>query len=485
MENKSLKIFQTIIFFAILFNSLVSAQPDRSKVPDLPPPPKLTLPEIQEFELSNGLQIFLMEKHEVPLVQMNVIINAGVVNDPESKTGLASITMDMLDEGAGSMNSLELADAIDYLGAEINTSAGLHTSTVSLHTPLSKFDEALNLMSEIILSPTFPQNELDRIKKERLTTILQQHDQPNSIASALFNKTLFGEDNPYGKSNIGTEETIQSFTPEDLQKFYDENFNVDNSFAVVVGDVQKEGLKTKLEEALGNWRKGNSGEPELQETKQVAKRKVYLVDKPGSAQSVVLIGRLGVERLTADYFPLQVMNTILGGSFTSRLNQNLREEHGYTYGARSYFGFRPVPGPFLAYASVQTEITDSALIQFFNELEGILEPVPAEELTRAKNYIALKFPGNFQTVEEVASQLEEVVVYDLPENYFTNYVNKILGVTEADVKRVAEKYIDPEKSIVVIVGDRTKIEDGIRRLNLGEIINYSVEDVLGALPEAN
>ena len=486
METKNLKtFFMMIFFFAVLGASFVSAQPDRSKVPDLPPPPKLNLPEIQEFELTNGLKVFLMEKDEVPLVQMNLIVKTGIVDDPEDKTGLASITLDMLDEGAASKDALELADEIDFLGAEINTRAGLHTSKISLFTPRSKFEKALDLFSDILLEPSFPQKELDRIKKERITSIMQMHDEPNAIASALFNKTLFGEENPYGKQSIGNQNTIQSFSAEDLQNFYNKNFNSGNAFVIVVGDVNKESLQQKLEAELGSWKKGKAEETELDKAPQVAERKIYLVDKPGSAQSVIRIGRLGVERKTEDYYPLLVLNTILGGSFTSRLNQNLREEHGYTYGAGSYFDFRPAPGPFFAYSSVQTEVTDSALIEFFRELNGIIKPVPEEELSRAKNYVALRFPGNFQTVEEVAGQLEELVVYDLPEDYFESYVTDILSVSGEDVSRAAEKYIDPEKSIIVIVGDREKIEDGIKKLNLGEVINYSVEDVLGALPEVN
>ena len=486
MERKKFKpIFVMILLLTLLGASFISAQPDRSKVPDLPPPPKLNLPEIQEFELSNGLKVVLMEKHEVPLVQMNVIVKSGIVDDPKNKTGLASITLDMLDEGADNLDALELADAIDFLGANITTAAGLHTSSITLHTPLSKFGEALELLSGVILNPTFPEKELERIKKERITKIMQMHDEPNAIASVIFNKTLFGDDNPYGKPNIGNENTIKSFSVEDLQKYYDENFNSGNAFLVVVGDVNKASLQQKLEEEFGNWEKGKTSETEIEKTQQVAERKIYLVDKPGSAQSVIRIGRIGVERKTKDYYPLLVMNTILGGSFTSRLNQNLREEHGYTYGAGSYFDFRPAPGPFLTYSSVQTEVTDSALIEFFKELNGILEPVPSDELSRAKNYVALRFPGNFQTVEEVADELEELVDYDLPKNYFENYVTNILSVTEDDVNRVAKKYIDPQKSIVVVVGDRQKIEENIKNLNLGEIINYSVEDVLGALPEVN
>ena len=207
------------------------------------------------------------------------------------------------------------------------------------------------------------------------------------------------------------------------------------------------------------------------------------MDKPGAAQSEIRIGRIGVPRLTDDYYALVVMNTILGGSFTSRLNQNLREDKGYTYGAGSYFDFAQLAGPFQASSAVQTAVTDAALTEFMKELNGILEPVPAEELERAKNFVALRFPSRFQTVAGIAGQLTQLELYDLPDGYFNEYVERILGITQADVRRVAQKYIVPDQMAVIVVGDRATIEEGIRALELGPINNLTIEDVLGRTPE--
>jgi predicted Zn-dependent peptidase len=218
------------------------------------------------------------------------------------------------------------------------------------------------------------------------------------------------------------------------------------------------------------------------EPEQVERREVYLVDKPGAAQSEIRIGRVGAPRLTADYYALVVMNTILGGAFTSRLNQNLREEHGYSYGAYSFFDFEPLPGPFVASAAVQTAVTDSALVEFMKELRGILEPVTDEELERAKNYVALRFPSRFQTVAGIARQIAQIELYGLPDTYFNDYVDRILAVTRADVLRVARKYIDPDRVAIVVVGDRSKIEGGVRALELGPLRLLTVEDVLGPPP---
>jgi zinc protease len=350
-----------------------------------------------------------------------------------------------------------------------------------LHTPLSKFDEALKIMGDIILHPDFPGNELERKKKERLTIITQWHDNPSSIAGIALNKYLYGN-HPYGRIYLGDEKSINSFSTDDLKKFYNEYFKSNNAFVVAVGDIKKDDLKTKLENLLGKWQSGNVKDVSVAEPEQVKKRIIYLIDKPGSAQSVIYIGRIGAKRLTPDYNSIIVMNTILGGSFTSRLNDNLREQHGYTYGARSRFSFGPVPGNFIAYASVQTEVTDKALNEFFKELNRIREPIPEEEINRAKNLVALSYPSDFQSVSNIANQLENMMEYNLPSDYFDSYITQVLNLKDNEVNAAAEKYILPDKMIAVVVGDKTKIEDGLKALNLGEIKNLSIEDVLGKVP---
>jgi zinc protease len=249
--------------------------------------------------------------------------------------------------------------------------------------------------------------------------------------------------------------------------------------------VQGQDIVAKLDAVLGKWPVGSVTQPQLPAVEQVKKRQIYLVDKPGAAQSEVRIGRIGVQRLTDDYFPLTVMNTILGGMFTSRLNANLREDKGYTYGAGSYFDFRPTPGPFLAYASVQTDVTDKALVEFMKEIKGILKPVPEEELNKAKNYIALGFPADFQSVAQLNGQLANLQMYGLPGDYLNNYIPKILSVSKSDVQRVAKKYLDPDKVAIIIVGDRAKIEKGIADLNLAPIQHSTIEEVLGPMPKVD
>jgi predicted Zn-dependent peptidase len=456
---------------------------DRPKQPKLGPPPVLKLAPIQHFTLSNGMEVTLIEKHEVPLVQIEVIVRAGSVMDPQGKGGLASMTAAMLEEGAGSRNALEFADAIDFLGASISAYAGQHSSGVVLHAPLSKLDSALALLGDVLLRPRFPAEELDRNRKERLTTLAQWHDQPRSIASVLFAKTLYGDGHPYGLPAMGSEQSLRSMTAEDLRAFHAAYFRPNNGYIVLSGDVAASEILPRLEQILGSWQTGPVTQPVLPKAAQVQARKIYLADKPGAAQSEIRIGCIGVHRLTEDYFPLLVLNTILGGSFTSRLNQNLREEHGYTYGAGSYFDFRPTPGPFLAYAAVQTDVTDKALAEFMKELAGMLEPVPDEELTRAKNNLALSYPRNFQSVAEIAGQLADVRMYGLPDDYFNTYIQNVLSVTAKDVRRVAQRYLDPERVAIIIVGDRAAIEKGLAGTGIAPIQPLTIDEVLGQAPQ--
>lgn len=480
-----IKLITVSTLVGLLFISLnaFAQKPDRSKLPELPPPSSLHLPEMHKFELSNGLKVVLMEKHDVPLIQMNLVIKSGVVNDPAEKSGLASLTLDMMDEGAGDKDALQLADAIDFLGARISTGAGFHTSRISLFTLSSKLDEALKLFADIALRPTFPGKELARLKKERLTTLMQWHDEPNAIASVMFNKVLFGDEHPYGRPSFGNENSIKEIRVDDLKKFHSEYFKPNNAYLIVVGSVNQSEVKQKLENAFADWKPAEVEQAKLPDSKQVTNRIIYLVDKPGAAQSVISIGRIGVKRLTDDYNSIMVMNTILGGSFSSRLNQNLREQHGYTYGARSSFAFRDEPGPFFAGASVQTDVTNKALVEFFNELNGIRGQISKEELEKAKNYVALGYPENFQTISRIAGQLEELVQYSLPDNYFNEFMNNILSVADEQVDEAADKYIQPGQVAVIVVGDRQKIEQGIKDLNFGEMKFYTIEDVLGKVPE--
>jgi len=477
-----LRLLNTVVGVALLLTSVdVSAQPDRSGPPKLGPPPSLKLPPIRHLALSNGIKVLLMEKHAVPLVQVDLVIRAGALMDPEGKTGLSSMTASMLTEGAGSRNALEFADAIDFLGADIAASSGFSITGISLHSPLAKLDSALLLLADVTRRPRFPADELARLRKERLTSLVESRDEPRVLASVLFNRTLYGE-HPYGRPAGGTAATLRGMTVDDLRRFHDGYIVPGNTTIIVVGDVTGDEMIPKLERAFGDWKGEPAPAPTVQPITQFKGKTVLIVDKPGAAQSVIEIGRVGVPRLTDDYYAIVVMNTILGGSFTSRLNMNLREKHGYTYGAGSRFEFRPLAGPFVAAASVQTAVTDSSLVEFINELKGILAPIPLSDVERAKNYVALSFPSDFQSVGQIASQLEELVIYGLPDDYFNRYTERILAVTPADVERVAGKYVTLDNLAFVIVGDRKEIGQSVTALKIAPEKFLTVDDVLGPAP---
>ena len=453
---------------------------DRSKPPALGPAPKLNLPAIEKRALSNGLPVWIVEAHDVPLVQVNLLVLAGANDDPADKFGVASMTSSMLDEGAGERNALQIADAVDYLGADLETTSSFDASAVRLNVPVAQLAGALPIMADVALRPTFPQSELDRLRQEQITSLLQSRDDPAAVIPQAFARLVFGKTHRYGTGGIGTITTLKAFTTADLHAFHAAMYQPSNATLIVSGDVTSASILPQLEKAFGGWTgKGSVTRTPVPTASQLTAREVDIVDLPGAAQSQIRIGWVGVSRATPDYFTLQVLNTILGGSFTSRLNQNLREKNQYTYGASSRFEMRLSPASFASGAGVQTDKTSEALKEFFKELNDIGKPVGAEELTKAKNYITLSFPSEFESIGDLSEHLEEMVVYKLPDDYFNRYASNVQAVTSDAVAKAAASYIQPQKFAVVVVGDRKVIEPGIRTLNLGPVKTMSVVELLG------
>jgi len=474
-----MKILRLLVFAAgllavdplrMLASVALHAQaPDRSVAPKPGAPPALKVPAIQKRTLSNGLPVWIVELHKVPVVHVSLVVKSGSGADPQGKYGLASLTADMLDEGAGSRDALQVADAVDYLGATLSTDSTSDGSSVDLHVPVTRLTEALPIMADVALRPTFPEDELKRVRADLLTSFIEAEDDPESLIQFAFPRLVYGPRHRYGTLSMGTAATVKALTAADLRQFHSQRYVPSNSLLIVTGDVSAADVVARLESAFGAWKGPAASSAVIPTAAQLTSRQVYLVDKPGAAQSQIRIGWIGVPRSTPDYFALRVLNTILGGSFTSRLNQNLREAHGYAYGASSTFDMRASAGPFYASAGVQTDKTSEALKEFFNELEGIRKPISAEEVEKAKNYVALLMPRNFETTERLAGSLAQIFVYNLPQDYFATYTQRVRSVTAADVQRVAERYIQPDKFSIVIVGDRKGIEPGIAALNLGPL----------------
>ncbi len=456
----------------------VPAQPirdafDRGAEPKPGPNPSFNPAPVERRKLSNGLEVLIAERHNLPIVGLNLVVRGGGTQAPIGKEGLAALTADLLTEGTTTRDALQIAGELAEIGAGINGTGGPESSGLSLTTLTRHLPKAMAIYTDILLHPSFPEKDLERIRTQRLAGLLRQADSPPAIANLVFPRLLYGEAHPYGRPNNGTPKSVKGLTRNDVVAFYQAMFVPNNSALIVVGDTTPNAVVAILESALRNWKPGSPvtrTAPEAPSTKPVT---VYLVDKPGAAQSILTVGQVGVRRNTPDYFPLTIMNNILGGQFSSRINLNLREAKGYTYGARSSFTFAQGPGPFEAGAPVKTEDTKPALIELIKELTDITGPRPAttEELAFAKDRVVKGFPARFETIAGVRATLAELVLYDLPADYFTQYRSKVEAVTEADVHRVATKYLNPDQMTILIVGDRAKVEPELKGLPFAKVVN--------------
>lgn len=461
---------------------VVAAPIDLAKPPVLGAPPALRVPPITTRQLPNGLRIVVVEQHELPIADVILQIRTGGEADPANHTGTAALTSALLTEGTTSRSALQIADQAAYLGVRVGASSGWEQSTVSLHAPTAQLDSALALFADIALHPAFPAPDLERVRKVRLTALQQLRDRGPAIADRAYATALYGEQHPYGRPLAGTEASIAAISRADLHTFYDSYYRPNNATLLVVGDVKPDDVERRAQALFGGWTRADVPVPTNATAQAPKATALVLIDKPGAAQSSFRLGGIGAPRSTRDYFALQVLNTILGGSFTSRLNQNLRETKGYTYGAGSGFSMRRLPGPFTASAEIVSAKTDSALIEFTRELRAIRDTVPSDELAKAKRYLQLGLPEDFETTGSIAGQMLPLITYGIPLDFYNTAVQSIGAVTQADVQRVARQYVDPDHLTLVIVGDRKTIEPGLRALNPGEIVVRDVRDVLGAPP---
>jgi zinc protease len=445
---------------------------DRSRPPSLTKPPVLTLPPVQAGALANGIGMQVVEQHEVPLVQVTLVINGGWTLDGV-RPGLASFTTRMLTEGAGSRDANALVSELTFLGASLNATALADAFVVSLNVPKRSLAPALDLMADVAMRPTFRAEDLRRQRDLRLASILQRRDQPVTLASIALNQLLFPTGHPYHSPADGDSASTLALDSTQVRAFFERSFVPSRAKFVIVGDVAESEIRNLLAARFGAWKSATEPIPvPVVSTRPAANDavKIYLVDKPGAAQSVISLGAPGVDRLSPDYAAITVMNTILGGSFSSRLVTNLRETRGYTYGITSGFRWLPLPGPFLVSSSVRTNVTDSSLIEIFKELHAIRDTeVDAKELERAKAYVALGVPAAFETNSQIASQLVTLGSFGLRFSSVSDVVAKVNSVTAVDVQRVARQYVPADKVTLVVVGDLARIRAGIEALKLGAL----------------
>ncbi len=482
--NRQQKLFALAalaVFAPLAAHAQAASVLDRTKPPALGTAAVFKLPAIVLGKMSNGPALEVVEHHALPLVQLTMVIEGGSMLDG-NQPGIGSFTARMLIEGAGARDANALQSELAFLGAQLNAGSSSSEFVVQLSVAKRSLGAALDLMSDVVLRPQFRAENVKQQRDLRLSNILTRRDQPTAVAALAFYQIVFPAGHPSHNAADGDSASTTALDSAHVRAFYEKAFVPERARFVVVGDVTAAEMAAMLNTRFGPWKR--AGEPVAIPkimVKPVANDavKIYLVDKPGAAQSVIYIGGPGADRLGPDYAALTVMNTILGASFSSRLNTNLRETKGYTYGISSQFIWAPLlTGPFAVSSSVRTNVTDSSLVEIFKELRSIRDaPVDQKELDRAKAYVALAVPGRFETNGGIAAQMVNLNSYGLPLSSINDFVTKLNAITLADVQRAAKQYIPADKATLVVVGDLAKVRAGIEALKLGSITVLDVNSI--------
>lgn len=474
MNRASLQLPRAVALVALAFGagtSLATAQV--TSAPGLGATPTLTVPAVQEGKLPNGVRLLVVRNAEVPLVEVRLILDGGA--RPSSVApGIATFTATMLTEGAGSRTALQLSEALDFIGARLNAGAGWENTTLSLSVPKRSVSEGFALLTDVLMRPSFRSVDVKRQRDLRQAALLRAKDSPGQVASRVFYRNVFPASHPYHLDLGGDSASTAGIDSATVRNYWQRAADPRHATLVLSGDVTLAEAQQWAGAALGGWQSPASPltKPDARSVAAAPSptTHIILVDKPEAAQSVVWIGAPGMSRNSPDYAAVQVMNTILGGSFSARLNDILREQRGYTYGANSGFSFAPVPGPFLARSDVRTNVTDSSLAIIVSEIRKLgSEPVSAVELERARNYLVLGALGDYETAGQIAGALSTSVLFNRPLTTVSAELAAISRVTATDVQRVAKAHLDTSRFTVVIVGDIAKIRPGIEKLNLGPI----------------
>jgi zinc protease len=450
-----------------------SSDVDRSVFPDAGTPPKASFPELQRATLSNGLQVILAERHAVPVVNLQLLIDAGYAADQSIAEGTANLTLAMLDEGTESRDALEISKELAALGAELGTGSNLDLSSVSLSALVENLDPSLDIFADVILNPSFDEEEFSRLKEQQLAGIQREKVTPRSMALRVFPRLLYGEGHAYGISftGSGTEESVAGITRDELKAFHDTWFMPNGSVLVVVGDTTLDEILPKLEELFAGWAPGDAPEKNVATVALPESSAVYLIDRPDSLQSILFAGHIAPPKANPDEISIEAMNEVLGGSFSARINMNLREDKHWAYGAHSFFVDAQGQRPFIAYAPVQTDKTVESMKEIQKELEEIVgkRPPSQEERDRAIDKKTLTLAGRWETGSAVGGSLAAMVRFGFPDDYWESYPDKMREQTVETLSRAAQEVLHPDRLTWVVVGDRARIEDGIRAAGFGPI----------------
>jgi zinc protease len=443
---------------------------DRSRAPAPGPVRPFRFPHVERALLDNGLSVLTAPHGRLPVVTAALVLEAGAAAEPAEKAGLAQLVAGALDAGTRARSADEVAWALERLGVEFNAEAHWDAAILSIVTPRDRLEPALELFAEIAREPAFRAEDVERLRDEQLADILQRQKEPGALAADRAPWFIFAPGVPYRRPLGGTYGSVEAIRVEDVRAFYRDWYAPRGASLLVVGDIDAATARTLAESRFGDWTGQPGSRPSFEVQPGVARATVFVVDRPGSVQSEIRIGDVGLERSHPDYVPLQVMNSLLGGAFTSRLNMSLRERHGFTYGVHSGFAFRRRPGPFLIQTAVATEVTARATEEILREVRRLRdEPVSEAEVAASRDYLAGTLPLELQTTEQLAGRLADLVVHDLPDDYFDRYRLQILAVTPADVQRVAREHLRPERFAIVVVGDAGAVVPSLESLGVGPV----------------
>jgi zinc protease len=452
----------------------ITSNVDRKKgLPDVAAPPDAPLPPAERATLSNGIKVLLARRTAVPVVRLSLVLDAGFAADDPKMPGVTSLAMGMLDEGTQKRSALAIADELAALGAELSAGSRLDSSTISLSVLTDKLDPGLDLFADVVLNPRFPQSDLDRVKKNTLARIQQEKVEPFGLALRVLPRLLYGTDHAYGQplTGSGTEASLQAMTRDDLVKFHRTWFKPNHATLIAVGDISLPDLTAKLERVFASWKPGDVPDKRIASVQPPSGGTVYILDRPGAEQSVILVGSIVAPKANPDEFAFQAFNEAFGGAFTARINMNLREDKHWSYGAGSVAVDARGQRPWIVFAPVQTDKTSESLKELQKELGDVTgtRPVSERELAEVKDRQTRTLAGRWETGGAVAGALEEIVTFGLPDDYYQTYAQKVNAVTLNEVSAIIAKSIARERAVWVVVGDRAKIENGIRDLKLGTV----------------
>src|SRR5438552_4985518 len=446
-----------------------SKEPWRSTIPGAGPTPVVKLPMAKRFQLQNGLTVLLVENHRLPIVASTLVLRSGSAQDPADLSGLSGFTSSMLDEGTQKRSALAIANELHGLGASLNTGSSVDGSTIGCRSLKATTSATMSILSDVALHPAFPEKDVDRVRDDRVTTLLQQRDSPNQTASRLMWSCLYGPSHPYGHITLGTADALKKIRRDDMIRFYQAYYTPQNAALVFVGDLTEAEAKKLANDALGTWTGPPTETPRPPQGNMINSR-VVIVDKPGMPQTALRVVQLGLMRSDPDFERIDLANTILGGLFSSRINMNLREAHGYTYGAYSQLSENRGQGPFLIGTSVRTDVTGASIDEILKEVHAMVDkPVTADELKMAKESTIRTLPAAFQTTYGTAGTIATLYLYDLPPDYYQTLPGRITSITAADVQAVSKKFLAPDRMLVIVVGDRSQIEPQIMKRSPGNV----------------